>query len=148
MQTTVFYATNRAHEGPERFKPLRYGTRFSSDGMENLRFGRVAFDADDAQVRALLSRQKNFTGAGDGEALQDYFAQCARNSQLIEAYEESIPDKAVADSRNTNDFTVATYNDNGRGLAYSYGTILNNHIGELAVSPSASATGTTTLSGP
>jgi esterase/lipase superfamily enzyme len=98
MRTTVFYATNRAHEGPQRFKPLRYGTRFSSDGMENLRFGRVTFEADDAQARALLSRQRNFTGAGDGEALQDYFAQCARNSQVIEAYEESIPDKSVADT--------------------------------------------------
>ena len=98
MRTTVFYATNRAHEGPERFKPLRYGNRFSSDGMENLRFGRVTLGADDAQVRALLSRQRNFTGAGDGEALQDYFAQCARDSQVIEAYEESIPDKSVADT--------------------------------------------------
>ena len=45
MKTTVFYATNRAHEGPQRFQPLRYGTRFSSDGMENLRFGRVTFTA-------------------------------------------------------------------------------------------------------
>jgi len=98
MQTTVFYATNRAHEGPERFKPLRYGTRFSSDGMENLRFGRVSFTADDARVQQLLSRDKAFTGPGDGEALQDYFAQCARDSQVIDAYEESIPDRAVADS--------------------------------------------------
>ncbi len=40
-------------------------------------------------------------------------------------------DKSVGDSRNTNDFTVATYNDTGRGLAYSYGTILNNHVGKL-----------------
>jgi len=98
MRTTVFYATNRAHEGPQRFQPLRYGTRFSSDGMENLRFGRVTFTADDAKVRALLSHLKNFTGPGDGEALQDYFAQCARDSQVIEAYAESIPDRSVADS--------------------------------------------------
>jgi len=98
MQTTVFYATNRAHEGAKRFQPKRYGTRFSSDGMENLRFGRVTFTADDARVQELLSRQKNFTGPGDGEALQDHFAQCARDSQIIEAYEESIPDKSVADS--------------------------------------------------
>jgi len=98
MQTTVFYATNRSHEGPDRFKPLRYGARFSSDGMENLRFGRVTFSADDSKVRALLARHKNFTGPGDGEALQDHFAQCARDSQVIEAYAESIPDKGVADS--------------------------------------------------
>jgi esterase/lipase superfamily enzyme len=98
MQTTVFYATNRAHEGPERFHPLRYGTRFSADGMENLRFGRVTLTADDARVSELLLRQKAFTGPGDGEALQDYFAQCARESQVIEAYQESIPDKTVSDA--------------------------------------------------
>ena len=97
MQTTVFYATNRAHEGEERFRPKRYGTQFSSDGMENLRFGRVTFTADDTRVRELLSRAKDFTGPGDGEALQDYFAGCARDSQVIEAYEESIPDKTVTD---------------------------------------------------
>ena len=98
METTVFYATNRAHEGDERFRPKRYGTRFSSDGMENLRFGRVTFTADDARVQDLLLHAKEFTGPGDGEALQDYFAQCARDSQVIDAYEESIPDKSVADS--------------------------------------------------
>ena len=98
MQTSVFYATNRAHEGEERFRPKRYGTRFSSDGMENLRFGRVTFTANDARVQELLLHDKEFTGRGDGEALQDYFAQCARDTQVIEAYEESIPDKSVADS--------------------------------------------------
>ena len=47
--------------------------------------------------------------------------------------------KASGDSRNTNDFAVATYNNTGRGLAYSYGTILNNHVGQLMVDPSPSA---------
>lgn len=97
MQTTVFFATNRGHEGAERFKPLRYGSRFSSDGMENLRFGRVTFDADDARVLKLMAKHRDFTGPGDGEALQDYFAKCARDSQVIEAYPESIPDKVVSD---------------------------------------------------
>lgn len=47
-------------------------------------------------------------------------------------------DKSKGDTRNTNKFTVATYHDTGRGLAYSYGTILDNHVGRLAVDPSAS----------
>ncbi len=47
-------------------------------------------------------------------------------------------DKSKGDTRNTNEFTVATYHDTGRGLAYSYGTILDNHVGKLAVDPSAS----------
>jgi len=97
MRTSVYYATNRGHEGADRFAPTRYGTRFSSDGMENLRFGRVTFDADDEPVRELLARRRDFTGPGDGEALQDHFARCARHSQVIEAYQEVIKDKSVSD---------------------------------------------------
>ncbi|MBB2487542.1 alpha/beta hydrolase [Mitsuaria sp. WAJ17] len=92
MQLCVYFATNRGHEGPERFAPLRYGSRFSRDGMENLRFGRVLFDADDEQVRALLDQRRDHTGAGDGEALQDYLSKCVASSQRIECYRESIPD--------------------------------------------------------
>jgi esterase/lipase superfamily enzyme len=95
MEITVFYATNRAHEGADRFRPDRYGTRFSSDGMENLRFGRVSFQADAARVQALLDQVRPNTGAGDGEALQDYFAGCVGQTQRIEAYVESIPDTAL-----------------------------------------------------
>lgn len=95
MDITVFFATNRAHEGPDRWLPTRYGTRFSADGMENLRFGRVTFEADRDRVDALLAQPRSFTGAGDGEALQDYFSSCATQSQRIEAYRETIPDAAV-----------------------------------------------------
>ena len=95
MDISVYYATNRAHEGEDRFQPLRYGSRFSSDGMENLRFGRVTFSADAAQVNALLEQDRPNCGPGDGEALQDYFAKCIGKSQRIEAYVESIPDGNV-----------------------------------------------------
>jgi esterase/lipase superfamily enzyme len=101
MQTSIFYATNRAHEGPDRFRPLRYGKTFSSDGMENLRFGRVQFRADDAKVVALLKQVRPRTGPGDGQALQQYFAQCVRDTQVIAAYEENIPDKQVSDQAQT-----------------------------------------------
>jgi hypothetical protein len=50
MDLQIFYATNRAHEGPRQFQPTSYGALFSNDGMENLRFGRVSFSADDAKV--------------------------------------------------------------------------------------------------
>ncbi len=92
MDITVFYATNRAHEGADRFRPARYGSRFSSDGMENLRFGRVTFSADAPRVQALLDQVRPNTGPGDGEALQDYLAGCVAKTQRIEAYVESIPD--------------------------------------------------------
>lgn len=95
MQTQLYFATNRGHEGADRFAPDRYGPRFSSDGMENLRFGRVRFDVDEAKVLELLARRREHTGAGDGEALQDYFARCVKSSQRIECYRESIPDPKV-----------------------------------------------------
>ncbi len=98
METTVYFATNRGHEGADRFKPDRYGSRFSSDGMENLRFGKVTFSADSARVQELLDRDRPSTGPGDGEALQDYFAQCMRDTQRIDAYEESIPIEAVSEN--------------------------------------------------
>jgi esterase/lipase superfamily enzyme len=97
MDITVYYATNRAHEGPERFRPDRYGSRFSSDGMENLRFGRVTFSANSAHVQALLARDRPHTGPGDGEALQDYFSSCVEKTQCIEAYQESIPDTNLSE---------------------------------------------------
>jgi esterase/lipase superfamily enzyme len=95
MDITVFYATNRAHEGTDRFRPDRYGTRFSGDGMENLRFGRVSFQAEAARVQALLDQERPNTGPGDGEALQDYFAGCVAKTQRIDAYAESIPDTTL-----------------------------------------------------
>jgi esterase/lipase superfamily enzyme len=99
MDISVYYATNRAHEGAERFSPKRYGTRYSSDGMENLRFGRVSFSADDARVAQLLAQERANTGPGDGEALQDYFAACVAATQRIEAYQESIPDTALTEAQ-------------------------------------------------
>jgi esterase/lipase superfamily enzyme len=95
MQLSIHFATNRGHEGPERFAPTRYGARFSSDGMENLRFGRVDFDVDESRVRTLMNQEREHTGAGDGEALQNYFARCVKNSQRIQCYRESIPDPSV-----------------------------------------------------
>jgi esterase/lipase superfamily enzyme len=98
MDLQIFYATNRAHEGPEQFRPTGYGTLFSTDGMENLRFGRVNFSADDAQVADYLNRTRAPVGQGDGEGLQDYLAKCVTASQRIVAYPESIPSTAVAET--------------------------------------------------
>ncbi|WP_418317085.1 alpha/beta hydrolase [Piscinibacter sakaiensis] len=98
MDFKIYYATNRGHEGADRFSPDRYGERFSSDGMENLRFGRVTFTADEQRVNELLNQDRPLTGPGDGEALQDYFAACAKATQRIEAYEESIPDPRLSDT--------------------------------------------------
>jgi len=53
MDISIVFATQRAHEGAERFRPERHGSRFSSNCLENLRFGRLTFSADSAQMQAL-----------------------------------------------------------------------------------------------
>lgn len=95
MLLSTYFATNRGHEGEKRFTPTRYGARFSSDGMENLRFGRVQFEVDEARVARLLAQHREHTGAGDGEALQDYFSKCVKATQRIDCYAEKIPDTGV-----------------------------------------------------
>jgi hypothetical protein len=82
----------------------------------------------------------NFAHFGGDKSLTIAFANVAPDGGVsTPSFVAGIPaDKSTGDSRNTNDFTVATYTDRGRGLAYSYGTILNNHVGSLEVDPSAS----------
>jgi esterase/lipase superfamily enzyme len=89
----LFYATNRRHEGGTRFRPDTYGTAFSRDGIENLRFGRVEVPADDAKVAAFLARDRAPIGPGAGEKLSEYLAQCAKhaNGARILAYREKLP---------------------------------------------------------
>lgn len=86
---SLYYATNRNHIGTDRFKPTGYGTKFSDDGIENLRFGRVMADVDDGVVAGFLKAKVKGCGIGDGIGLADYFSECAKEA-LIEAYPESI----------------------------------------------------------
>jgi hypothetical protein len=83
----------------------------------------------------------NLPNFGGDKSLTVAFASVAPGGGVgTTDFVAGIPaNKSVGDSRNTNDFTVATYNNTGRGLAYSYGTMLNNHVGALMVSPTASA---------
>jgi esterase/lipase superfamily enzyme len=85
----LFYATNRAHLGPDRWRPEGYGTKFSDDGMENLRFGRVSLEADDAEIERCLGKDLGAAGQGDGERLADYLSTQARGAE-IRAYRESL----------------------------------------------------------
>ena len=82
----------------------------------------------------------NFAHFGGDKSLTVAFATAsAAGGPALPSFVAGIPaDKSTGDRRNTNEFTVATYNNTGRGLAYSYGTILENHVGALAVDPSAS----------
>jgi esterase/lipase superfamily enzyme len=85
---TVYYATNRRHEGPDRWRPKGYGTTFSSDGTENLRFGKATLAVDDAAVVRAVTRDCGY-GIGDGNALAGLFGKAATRAGL-RAYREKI----------------------------------------------------------
>jgi hypothetical protein len=95
MELTLFYATNREHLGKDRWNPKGYGTKFSPDGIENLRFGRLALNADAAKVASCLTEVAN-GGTGDGEKLAAHLADCATTA-TVRAYLEKIPDAKVAE---------------------------------------------------
>lgn len=106
----------------------------------------IAGDADGNGNPGVTSSQMaiaggvNYAHFGGDKSLTLAFANATITGGIANpSFVAGIPaDKAVGDSRNPNEFTVATYNDTKRGLAYSYGTILNDHVGQLAVDPSAS----------
>ncbi|HIJ96333.1 MAG TPA: alpha/beta hydrolase [Desulfuromonadales bacterium] len=86
----LFYATNRNHIGEDRWHPSGYGTKFSDDGIENLRFGRLTLDVDEATVNQHLATTAGY-GVGNGIGLSEYLGNMA-GSACISAYEENIPD--------------------------------------------------------
>lgn len=87
---TLYYATNRAHAGADRWHPKGYGTKFSDDGQENLRFGVVSIEAGEKEIRKHLNARVSVAlGNGDGEALAKYLTKCARTA-TIEAYPEKL----------------------------------------------------------
>lgn len=89
MDILIYYATNRKHEGDDRWAPAGYGTKFSDDGVENLRFGRVRLRADDAAVAKAL-KDSAAGGPGDGEALAGILSASAADPAriVIEPYRE------------------------------------------------------------
>lgn len=87
---TLYYATNRAHAGADRWRPKGYGTKFSDDGQENLRFGVVSIEAGEKEIRKHLNAPVSVAlGNGDGAALAKYLTKCARTA-AIEAYPEKL----------------------------------------------------------
>ncbi|HFD92000.1 MAG TPA: alpha/beta hydrolase [Gammaproteobacteria bacterium] len=91
MKLKLFYATNRRHEGADRWRPEGYGKDFSSDGMENLRFGRLTMEVDEEIVARHLNRRKGSDpDRGDGEALAGYLARRAGEDADIRAYGERL----------------------------------------------------------
>ena len=96
----LFYATNRKHLGANRWHPEGYGTKFSDDGMENLRFGRVRLQADEAEIQRCLAKNLGAAGKGDGERLARYLTKRAESAQ-IQAYREALNRKVSDRSQPT-----------------------------------------------
>lgn len=84
----LYFATNRRHEGDDRWHPTRYGRSFSTDGMENLRFGWLELDVADKDVERWLAKDTGF-GRGSGSELSGALAKAAKNAR-IEAYPEKL----------------------------------------------------------
>ncbi|MCB1906896.1 MAG: alpha/beta fold hydrolase [Rhodocyclaceae bacterium] len=98
MELKLYYATNRRHVGRDRMHPSSYGTKFSDDGMENLRFGVVTVQAEEATIAAHLGKPMKDCGTGDGSELGSYLARRARSAD-IRAYEEKLSDDIHEDSQ-------------------------------------------------
>ncbi|RDH85998.1 MAG: hypothetical protein DIZ80_00560 [endosymbiont of Galathealinum brachiosum] len=85
----LFYATNRAHTGKKRNNPDSYGSKPSSDGGENLRFGRVTLDnLDDKKINECLKDKLDY-GVGNGVDLSDYYLSQIKNV-TIHAIEDGL----------------------------------------------------------
>ncbi len=98
MKLKLYYATNRRHVGRDRLHPNSYGSKFSDDGMENLRFGVVTVQVDEVEVSHYLGKPMKNCGFGDGEALSAYLAKCAKSAEIC-AYEEQLTNKIHQESQ-------------------------------------------------
>ena len=93
----LFYATNRNHLGKDRWHPDGYGKKFSDDGVENLRFGRVLVKVDESKIDRYIEKDRGSMGQGDGEGLIKYLAKCAESADIA-AYREKI-NRSVAEDQ-------------------------------------------------
>jgi len=84
--TSLFFATNRKHEGKDRWHPTGYGKNFSMDGMQNLRFGELTLEVTNSEIHKFLNKEDN-SRQGDGEGLSGYLAKKAKKANIT-AYED------------------------------------------------------------
>ena len=102
MEVKLFFATNRNHEGRNRWKPKGYGKKFSNDGHFNLRFGELTVDAKSTEVKKFLKSKDKEGRIGDGNGLSGYFTQCAEEAK-INAFKDNTAkaEKAIAFDKNS-----------------------------------------------
>lgn len=108
-ERTLYYATNRKHEG-DRWKPNGYGTKFSDDGLENLRFGKIVVTPDETKMAKLARTDMGKIGIGDGESMSEYFTKLAKEAS-IQAFEESIDPKIADTAQHAKLGSAAMFNE-------------------------------------
>ena len=125
-QLDLYYATNRCHLGKDRWQPSGYGKKFSDDGMENLRFGRVSLDIDDAKVQKHLQGQVDQLGAGDGLGLMAYLSKLVPRAQ-IQAYREDLQNDIHQDSQSAKLGSAALFQDIQQAMLQSSDVLVFIH---------------------
>lgn len=103
-EDTIYYATNRNHIGKDRWHPDSYGTDFSNDGRENLRFGKVTIRFDDNKVNRYLDEDIDNMGKGNGEGLASYMTDQAETAKIVAFEEKKIDPKIPDDKQDINKF--------------------------------------------
>ncbi|WP_428243913.1 alpha/beta hydrolase [Gynuella sp.] len=103
IEYTLYYATNRGHVGKDRWRPEGYGSGFSHDGHDNLRFGKVIVSVDEQELQRHLYKKiaANPTRIGDGENLNRYLSKQAESAKVY-AIEDltTISDKNIPEHKN------------------------------------------------
>lgn len=100
MKKTLFFATNRKHEGNNQWNPKGYGKEFSSEGHENLRFGELELKVDEDKVEKYLTKSFKGNRVGDGEGLSDYLSKQAKSAD-ISAYKDETPSRKLEMEENS-----------------------------------------------
>jgi esterase/lipase superfamily enzyme len=85
----LFFATNRNNEGADRWIPSGYGSKFSTDGRQNLRFGEVTLEVDKPTISQYLNAEENGR-KGDGEGLSKYLSSKSKTSTI-----NTVPDPTI-----------------------------------------------------
>ena len=87
-KTQIYFATNRKHEGRDRWNPDGYGKKFSSDGHENLRFGEVTVEYYENTVNEFLKEKFKGNRVGDGEGMTAKLSKMVKKGSTINAYKD------------------------------------------------------------
>lgn len=89
----LYYVTNRNHVGEPQETPDGYGSGFSADGVDNLRFGKVTVQADEDRINGYLTTTISDKGEGDGIKLAEYLEKQLKDNGKINAFAEILTDE-------------------------------------------------------